>query len=194
MNFLDYLRAHYSLVEHWMVYFIDTHRTQLIMVAVGIIALICGFLSANKSTHTKTESKHKSFQTQAKKLYKKIQTLEEQENVLLLLRRINHFVFEELILESFERRGAKIYRNRKYTGDGGVDGKIKIDGKLVLIQCKRYKGTVRTADVRLHSTLCKKQRCTGYFIHTGKTPRASFAIENVHIISGKKLVELIQNR
>ncbi len=36
------------------------------------------------------------------------------------LRKIDPFVFEELLLEGFERRGFEVIRNRRYTGDGGL--------------------------------------------------------------------------
>ncbi|MEX6059375.1 restriction endonuclease [Enterobacter hormaechei] len=38
------------------------------------------------------------------------------------LRKIDPFVFEELLLEGFEAHGFRTIRNKRYTGDGGIDG------------------------------------------------------------------------
>ncbi|WP_192840691.1 restriction endonuclease, partial [Enterobacter hormaechei] len=42
------------------------------------------------------------------------------------LRKIDPFVFEELLLEGFEAHGFRTIRNKRYTGDGGIDGQVII--------------------------------------------------------------------
>ena len=59
------------------------------------------------------------------------------------LRKINPYVFEELLLLAFERRGMRVIRNSRYSGDGGLDGQVLIDGERWLIQAKRYGRTIR---------------------------------------------------
>lgn len=54
------------------------------------------------------------------------------------LRAMDPLAFEELLLESLERRGHKVTRNHRYTGDGGIDGQVVIEGAIWLIQAKRY--------------------------------------------------------
>lgn len=59
----------------------------------------------------------------------KINTFPHFGQKIAYLRKIDPFVFEELLLEGFERRGFEVIRNRRYTGDGGIDGRVKIDGQ-----------------------------------------------------------------
>ena len=54
------------------------------------------------------------------------------------LRKINPYVFEELVLDGFRSKGYGVKRNRRYSGDGGIDGRVYLDGKEYLVQCKRY--------------------------------------------------------
>lgn len=63
----------------------------------------------------------------------KINTFPHFGQKIAYLRKIDPFVFEELLLEGFERRGFEVIRNRRYTGDGGIDGRVKIDGQTRLI-------------------------------------------------------------
>lgn len=112
-----------------------------------------------------------------------------------LLRNINPFVFEEMILETFEQRGYKVRRNTRYTGDGGIDGRVWLDGDLFLIQAKRYAGHISAAHVREFCSMVDAKGCKGFFIHTGKTGGASRHLvdgqANVWIISGGRLLELL---
>lgn len=52
-----------------------------------------------------------------------------------MLRRMNPYAFEELLLTCCEEQGWQIQRNFRYSNDGGVDA---IAGSLYLIQAKRY--------------------------------------------------------
>jgi hypothetical protein len=54
------------------------------------------------------------------------------------LRKIDPLMFEELILESFARTGFRVRRNRRYSGDGGIDGQVRLNGAWAPVQCKRY--------------------------------------------------------
>lgn len=111
------------------------------------------------------------------------------------LRAMDPFAFEELLLESFEQRGHKVVRNRRYIGDGGIDGQVVINGTIWLIQAKRYAGAIRPEHVVAFDTLCQTRRCWGLFIHTGRTGHQSriFASHSgaVEIISGRSLLALL---
>ena len=85
------------------------------------------------------------------------------------LRAMDPLAFEELLLESLERRGHKVTRNHRYTGDGGIDGQVVIEGAIWLIQAKRYAGTIRPDHVVAFQTLCQSRGCRSLFIHTGRT-------------------------
>lgn len=110
------------------------------------------------------------------------------------LRGVNPFVFEEMILTAIKRQGFKIQRNKRYTGDGGIDGRCFINGKEYLIQAKRYKGHINPAHVIEFSAICKRLGKKGLFVHTGKTGAKSKRVAvntNLEIISGDRLIKLL---
>lgn len=111
------------------------------------------------------------------------------------LRAMDPLAFEELLLESFERRGHKVIRNRRYTGDGGIDGQVVINGAVWLIQAKRYADTIRPEHVAAFEALCRTKGRRGLFIHTGRTGLQSRAAvahgSTIEIISGRALLDLL---
>lgn len=117
--------------------------------------------------------------------------------VITYLRKIEPFVFEEFLLTCFQRQGYKIIRGTRYTGDGGIDGKVYIEGRLYLIQAKRYSGNIKLAHLQEFAAVIKENKCAGgYFIHTGKTSTTCQEYLNlnphVFLISGPYLIEFIK--
>ena len=109
------------------------------------------------------------------------------------LRKMDPFTFEEMILTALKREGAKIKRNRRYTGDGGADGRAVINGETHLIQAKRYSGHINAADVREFASLCAANGVKGLFVHSGKTGGGSIVAMGsgvVRIVSGQGLLTL----
>ncbi|QUT08154.1 restriction endonuclease [Sphingobium phenoxybenzoativorans] len=111
------------------------------------------------------------------------------------LRAMDPLAFEELLLEAFERRGYRVIRNRRYTGDGGVDGEVIIDGEHWLIQAKRYRDAIKPEHVWNFAQLCATRRRRGLFIHTGRTGGMSRAVVDratgIEIVSGQRLLALL---
>ncbi|WP_237751457.1 MULTISPECIES: restriction endonuclease [unclassified Sphingobium] len=111
------------------------------------------------------------------------------------LRAMDPLAFEELLLEAFEQRGHRVIRNRRYTGDGGVDGEVIIDGRRWLIQAKRYRDAIKPEHVREFAMLCAARRRRGMFIHTGRTGGMSRTIcssaDGIEIVSGQRLLALL---
>jgi len=111
------------------------------------------------------------------------------------LRAMDPLAFEELLLEAFERRGHRVIRNRRYTGDGGVDGEVIIDGQRWLIQAKRYRDAIKPEHVREFAMLCATRRRRGMFVHTGRTGGMSRTIcsgaDGIEIVSGQRLLALL---
>lgn len=109
------------------------------------------------------------------------------------LRTLDPLVFEELVLDAFQKKGWIVERNRRYSGDGGLDGKVFMDNRWRGIQCKRYKGAIQTAHVdRFARDLQKFGLETGYFVHTGRTPAgARHRQGNVIVVSGAALLDLL---
>lgn len=124
---------------------------------------------------------------------KKLAALSCPKQQFYQLRRTNPFLFEEMILTAFKHNGCKIIRNKRYTHDGGIDGRVMLDGVLHLIQAKRYKGHINPSHVLDFLRLCQEQNTKGLFIHTGKTGKKSrvFADNDViDIISGRRMLAL----
>lgn len=116
--------------------------------------------------------------------------------VLAYLRKIDPFVFEELLLTCFERQGYTIRRNERYTGDGGLDGRVWLHGEVYLVQAKRYKDSINPAHVKEFGRVIQSRGAVGgFFIHTGRTGNQSKELlrqyPQIQLLSGQKLVEFI---
>lgn len=115
--------------------------------------------------------------------------------VLAYLRKIDPFVFEELLLTALDEAGYEIRRNWRYSGDGGIDGRLKdAEGNKIIIQAKRYAGYVKPADVETFAqTVDRSDASYGVFVHTGRTgPKSHWKKgKNVVLISGNHLVRLL---
>ncbi|MEM7591368.1 MAG: restriction endonuclease [Cyanobacteria bacterium P01_A01_bin.83] len=118
--------------------------------------------------------------------------------VLGTLRGCNPFVFEELLLQIFaETPEFNIVRNKRYTGDGGIDGRFYFDDYPFLIQAKRYRNHINPQHIEEFAHKINIYNAEfGLFIHTGKTGNQSWqnarsSRKDLMVISGQKLVELI---
>lgn len=167
---------------------------KLTMVIVGVLVLVWCWLGRNGIRR----SRHLRMQRKARNQLDLINSLPEFRQRIAYLRKINAFVFEEMLMEAIERAGHKVYRNKRYTGDGGIDGKALINGHYYLIQAKRYTGHVTTDHVSSFSQLVKRNKCRGIFCHTGKTRAATKSaingIDHIEIISGQKLLDLLEGK
>lgn len=107
------------------------------------------------------------------------------------LRSIDPLVFEELVLEAFQRDNYPIRRNHRYSGDGGLDGRVYMDSGWWAIQCKRYQGAVHKAHIEQFREDAIREGCIGgVFLHTGKTPKNGKQLsQGVTIISGSRLTD-----
>lgn len=136
----------------------------------------------------------------SKEILKKIKSFKGDNyevRIINYLRKIDPFTFEELLLNLFEDSGCKITRNKKYTGDGGIDGKFKFKNKNYFIQAKRYSNYIKQSDIQNFANICRFNKVYGLFIHTGKTGKSMKSIleNNIHIIviSPTELVDFIIN-
>lgn len=145
--------------------------------------------------------RHKIRIKKAKKISKKLLEIKRNNNNYKAisfgyLRKINPFVFEELVLSSIENQGKIIKRNKSYSKDGGLDG-IFYDKKYgkILVQSKRYKSYISKKHVEEFLNIVNKNNYKGVFIHTGKTGKYTKVLEdnNVCFISGENLIDIINN-
>lgn len=136
----------------------------------------------------------------AKQVIKKLKEIAKTPNyegkIISYLRKINPYVFEEMILTVIEENNIRVFRNTRYSGDGGIDGIFKIKQGKVLIQCKRYKNYINAKDVQeLTNKVKEEKHFMGIFVHTGKTGDKSKNIalneKNIVFLSGSNLVNII---
>lgn len=118
--------------------------------------------------------------------------------VIATLRRMNPYAFEELLLTCCFERGWQIQRSLRYTGDGGVDGRVALAGKVYALQAKRYKGYIKPNHIRdFHGAIQREGVAGGLFIHTGKTGALSKQLvrdSRINLISGQRLVDFVLGR
>lgn len=162
-----------------------------IAIVFSIIFISIFFIKSQKKSH-------KWRIISAKKTLLKLRAFEHDGQILNYLKKIDAFVFEELLLFVFnENDKIEIIRNKKYTGDGGIDGTFFINKSKYLIQAKRYNNFINISHIKKFSEDINKNRALkGYFIHTGKTRKSTKNIykedEKIEIISGDKLVKFIR--
>lgn len=140
--------------------------------------------------------RHLRKQRAARRVLERIAQFERPERSIGYLRKIDPLVFEELILEAFERRGHQVHRNARYTGDGGIDGRVVMRGQLYLVQAKRYAKHVSRQHILQFAEMLERRNCPGFFCHTGRTGQFGRELNKTHpyltIISGQRLLELLQ--
>lgn len=162
----------------------------ILIVIVLFISLLVWWFSGGR---------HRLYLKKAKKIFRNLQEFKpgEEGKMIAYLRKINPYVFEELLLIAFEKKGYKVYRNKRYSGDGGIDGRVKKDGVLYFVQAKRYKSHVNNKHVAAFVDVCRENDVKGFFVHTGKTGKNSLGIviksDRVQIISGKNLIALLKS-
>ena len=159
----------------------------LILLCLGVIVCIGLFSSPRRY------SRHTHNVKTANKVLNTLSTLSFPGQKFHYLRQIDPFVFEELLLCAFERKGHVVIRNSRYTGDGGIDGKVIIDDRLTFIQAKRYTSFVNAQHIVNFSNICHRKKVPGLFIHCGKTGHKARILtpKNVTVIGGHALLELL---
>ena len=164
----------------------------IIAVVLASAVLIVGF------SRRREKPRHRRNLKRAKRILGRFAGLTDGE-IVAYLRKIDPYVFEELVLEAFRRSGYRIWRNRRYSGDGGMDGRMEKGGIRYIVQCKRYSGDIHLEHVRQFVQLCRVRDTAGVFVHTGRTGSGihRYLHENgdasVLIYSGGRLASLLRN-
>ena len=143
-------------------------------------------------------SKHAWRIRKARTVLKRIRSFEgphREGAVLNYLRKIDPFVFEEVLLTALQQHGCTVIRNRRYTGDGGIDGQVIIADKLIPIQAKRYVAHIQQRHVEEFAVVLRQQQAPyGLFCHTGRTGKGAFSAGRgevpIRFVSGSTLVSL----
>lgn len=119
--------------------------------------------------------------------------------IVAYLRKVEPLVVEELALCAFEHAGFAVWRNRAYSGDGGVDGRVHLPGYgWCPLQVKRYAQHIDRQHVQLFAEFVQSRRASlGIFFHTGRTGKQAWrasAMGRVLVISGSAIAVLIRER
>ena len=124
-----------------------------------------------------------------------VRAARQRKDTIERLRDVHPHEFEEVVLTALRRRGHRIRRNERYTGDGGIDGQVWVRGRRFLIQSKRYKGAIRAEHIDAFASVCRRARARGLFVHTGRMgPRsveADAASRRVVVVHGEALERLV---
>lgn len=167
-----------------------------VVLAVFIASSI--FLLWRFRRQTASERRHRRYRATAERIYTRLRQLSGDGQRMTYLRKINPYVFEELLLLAFERQGYSVQRNASYSGDGGLDGRVHINGECWLIQAKRYSRAIAPAHVRDFDALLTRMGQRGLFIHTGRTGQKSREVSQasplLRIISGQRLLALLAGK
>jgi len=135
----------------------------------------------------------------AKRIHKKILALgsEHPGKAIQYLRKIDAYTFEELAIIALNKHGYNAYKDRGYSHDGGIDGKLLENGDLWIIQCKRYKGTVSNQVLQeLVNAKDRFRASGGLLIHTGKSTKRLHSDGKkykIYVVSGSRLLKLINS-
>lgn len=142
-----------------------------------------------------TDNRHYTSRFEAARRLKQLKRIDTPEQKISFLRGVDPFVFEEMILTALKKSGHKIIRNKKYTGDGGIDGQVYINGHHYLIQAKRYKAHINAAHVQEFAQICRRRKARGLFVHTGRTGKnaaANAKATRMIVISGDRLLKMFE--
>lgn len=165
------------------------------MILAAALALAAALLLRRLLRPKAKERRHRRKQDQARRVLTKINTIPLMPQRLAYLRKIDPLAFEELLLEAFERRGHVVRRNASYSGDGGLDGSVVIEGETYLLQAKRYGKHINRAHVAAFSAVLAARNCSGIFIHTGRTGAGTKNVAvtdpNLTIVSGQRLLDFL---
>ncbi|EMH4109475.1 restriction endonuclease [Serratia marcescens] len=169
----------------------------LVVLLIGLFIAVMARLNL-RGHESASARRHRRYQAMAARVLERLPQLAGDAQRLTYLRKINPYVFEELLLLACERQGHPVKRNASYSGDGGLDGQVIIDGKKYFIQAKRYGRTITPSHIQDFGALLLKSRCEGFFIHTGRTGHLSRALlqnhPHVHLVSGQHLLDLLAGK
>lgn len=168
-------------------------RTPWLWLSLLLFPLV--MLGLSFTRRSVSQRRHLRYQRQACRVLSRLPLLRDDAARLVYLRKINPYVFEEVLLTAFSRHGYRIKRNPRYSGDGGTDGQVWINGGRWLIQAKRFSSCIQSSHVRDFAELVRREQCRGFFVHTGRTGEVSrealSASPGITLISGGCLLKLL---
>ncbi|MBS6740092.1 MAG: restriction endonuclease [Enterobacteriaceae bacterium] len=173
----------------------------ILFICLFLMALCLIFYTSSAITalfrqrRSRSVLRHQRYRDSASRVLLRLPQLSADGQRLLYLRKVNPYVFEEMILTALERRGIPVRRNNRYSGDGGLDGQFWVGSQRWVVQAKRFSSAVRPEHVRDFGELARREKCKGLFIHTGRTGQISIeafqAYPEILLVSGVSLLQLL---
>ena len=87
---------------------------------------------------TARHRRHRRYQEQAARALQRLPQLRDDAARIVWLRKMNPYVFEEMLLSALSAQGHRIKRNASYSGGGGVDGEISPLLYFSISVCHQY--------------------------------------------------------
>ena len=141
-----------------------------------------------------TKRRHRGNIQQARRILRTLRTFEHDGQIMMYLKKIDPYVFEELVIQLFDESGFAVWRTPSYSGDGGMDGKVYHPSLgWCFIQSKRYNKSIRSEHVHTFVKLVGKRH--GFFVHSGTSSnviRQDLAGTRIRMLSGSTLVDFIR--
>lgn len=175
----------------------NTRWLIVIPIAIAVVWILGHIFKRPTLNKAQRQSKqlHLNNKKQASRILDKVAVV-PRPVALKMLRNAHPLVVEEVVILGFQRKGIKVKHSPRYTGDGGADGQVKLDGKWALVQTKRYGKSISPGHIQDFADLCHSRKCKGCFVHTGRTgPKSKRVLaENTHIrlLSGNNLISLLR--
>lgn len=136
---------------------------------------------------------------------------ESPEETLAWRERLHHILIEEMSPDAFERLTQRMLRESGFvhvevtgrTGDGGIDGKgiARINGLMsfhICFQCKKYKGSVGSPEIRDFRGATVGRADRGMFITTGSFTKSAIEEANrdgaapIDLVDGDQLADKLK--
>jgi restriction system protein len=124
---------------------------------------------------------------------------EEVRTILPILKPLNPFVFEEVLLCALERWKYHVIRTEKQTKDNGIDGSFAYGGYFYVIQAKLYGNEPDLDHLGMFANAIGwHQAARGFFCHTGRSTEEfrtqALRHPTIEVVSGQKLVDFLLGR
>jgi restriction system protein len=127
---------------------------------------------------------------------KKRKQLIKQQSSIETLRDTSWSDFEVLVGEAFRRKGFAVQENMVGGADGGIDLTLRKDGKLHIVQCKRWRSSkVGVSIVReMFGVLQASNAVSVYVVSSGHFTKDAITFAQdlpIELINGEQLLKLI---
>jgi restriction system protein len=106
--------------------------------------------------------------------------------------------FEDVLAEAYRRRGYQVMETLGGGADGGVDLRLRKDGQVIVVQCKRWKGKpIRVQVVReLYGVMIDQRASAAKIVATTSFTSDAIAFakgKSIELVDSNALLRLVRN-